>query len=686
MVPPPAVEPVNEKRSSRKTFLVLGAAILLIVGVTSIAAKGYIPLRIGGGDNAEKQLSTETVIAYFPNLSDIRGVEPDPTDSRLFWLFNFAGVILQINTETKEIIDYSQRIHETDMTDLVRVGDTLFIGLQGGGVLQYGLSTGITKQYTEDDGLVSNSNILITSDPADADVLWIGTFRGLSKLTVSSGHIDNFQSEMGIPGSALQPIVFHVDDRYVWVTISSNAYTTGGVARLEKETGVWKSWGYEQFTSDLLQRTRFDTYGAAADGERAVVEERPILYSYNSIQDKWLPILTAKQSDPPKTSFSLKGNHAYYFAGAPKELTMDTGVERDLLDPATLADNGLSADVFKKALMGMSMKLDPLRNRMILHFTDWRRGGPDDAIGIAALDGSQTLNVFPFSVLEKKFGLMNVHLADANGDRVLLNTKDRLVEYGMAKDSIRTLLPYSVNVAKIVGGKVVALNLVSCDMECVPANLVATSSIISLDTGIVEFTATIKGKEITTYYVGNSPDEVYVSSTDYVKVGSEYTNKLTVYKLNVTNRSFDEVGAAFPYGLVPETLLSSSKSVSKKSADGSYTVSFVPSQKGNKVLLSVQHDDDAEAEVRVPVAPSSRTNPFSVVQDIQVTNASFDPSRATIVWVGTNRGLIRLDMSTLTHHLYTIDDGLSNNGINKVVATDTAVIVEHQNGVYVYRF
>ncbi|MCR4276415.1 MAG: hypothetical protein NUV90_03455 [Candidatus Parcubacteria bacterium] len=680
---PPPVSPSDEKYSSQKSLWVfLGMALVLATGITSFAAyKGYLHLDALISSAGVGKQSLVSVVADFPNLSDIRGVEPDSTDNRLFWLFNYAGVIMQINVETKGIVDYSRRIHETDITDLVRVGSSLFIGLQGGGVLEYNLDTGAMKRYTEDNGLVSNNNILITPDPSDADVLWIGTFYGLNKLTISSGRIDTFQSEMGIPSSrprtSIQPVVFHVDSRYVWVTIGANAFTGGGVARLDKGTGTWKSWGYEKFAA-ALQSSRFDTYGAAADGERAVVEESGNIYSYDAAQDAWLSVLASRQSDPGKTNFSLKGNHAYYIsAGVPKELNIDTGVERDFLDPAMLANNSVSIDTFGKMTLGMN--LDQLKNRMILYPQTGSRAKSSDVIGILPLDGSNKFDIFPFTAFDARFGLINVNLQDAHRGDVLLNASDRLITYDVAKNASRTLLSYPVNVAKIVGSKVVALNLAQCDMEC-PPELTASSTVISLDTGAIDFTATLKNVQTSAYHIGNSLDEIYLFENKYTLAGSEYQG----YKLDVAKESLERVSTTtFSSDLIPNEY----SKYSGESADGSYTISFDPKAKNGVVTLTVQRGTASSTDIRIQFNPVSRTSPFgSYDQTVHLSNYAFNSLHPDIVWIGTDHGLIRLNMLTLKYSLFTTNEGLFSNKITRVAVTDTDTVVEHSGGVYIYQF
>ena len=391
---PPNVPP--GKRHFGLLITVIVAGILLLC----VALAWFIFLRFRAGFNAKNvnNLNTETIVKYFPNFGSIV-VKPDPIDSRYLWLFGQAG-IMRVDTESQEIVDYAGKIpgiKNRSLSDLVRVGEKLFIGFQGG-LIDYNLNTKTSKQYSTADGLASSSNIALNPDPSDSDILWISTFEGLSKLTISSGRIQSFTAEIGISGTTWQPRVFHVDDKYVWLTISANAYTTGGIARLDKRTGVWKSWGYELFHYGRTP-SRFDTYGAAADGDRAIVEEDGIIYSYNLTKDEWLPITTYHQSDPVKREITLKGTTAYFWSGTLKELNIDTAVERDLLQPSMFANAGISFDKFSKALL--RIEFDESHGRLILYP---QSVSSNTGIGILSLK-NKNLPVVPFKDFEKINGL-----------------------------------------------------------------------------------------------------------------------------------------------------------------------------------------------------------------------------------------------------------------------------------------
>lgn len=670
--PPPdktSEQPAHEARSRSQLIAVAAVVIVMLIGIVAVFV--YFPqLRLQSNQDGSVSDTLERV-AYFPRLSDIRAIRPDHTDPQYLWLLTMASV-MRIDTKSQEITDYTREISGTEgqiLTDLVHVGDTLFTGMQGG-LIEYDLNTKKSTRYTKNDGLVSNSNIALTVDPADEDVLWIGTFEGLSKFSISSRTFENFVSEMGIPGSALQPRVFHVDDRYVWLTVSSNAYTTGGVARLDKQTGIWKHWGYEFFEA-VSPDGRFDTYGAAADGDHAIVEQDGVVFSYDPEKDTWLPITAYKQTASVKREFILKGMTAFFWAGTIKELNIDTRVERNLLQPSMFTRTDVSLDAFAKNLL--RLEFDRVNNRLIVYPEQLSH---KNGIGIMDFD-TRDVAMIPSASFIRTFSLFNVTLADARGSHIIVNGEEGLVDYDWTQKMVRNLLPYTVDVAKIVADKVVALNLATCEVYCDIKTLTASTTIISLDTAKIESAAILTGTTTEAYYIGDSPSEVYLLNYTYKDTHKGYKFDTQRNEFSLVNLS-DHQWVPLEWYAHPDTRAVVS------SPDGSRTVSFDRGQKGDVVSLTIQ-DSNGEREVQVPMGPA-QYNHWSTDTSTNINSSVFDARSQHIFWIGTNRGLIRLNVQTREGRLFTIDDGLSSNEIYKIVSAGDVLVVEDQAGVSAYRF
>ncbi len=614
--------------------------------------------------------NTKTILKYFPNFGSF-SIKTDSADSDYLWLLSQAG-LMRINIQSKNITNYTEdipAIKNKTLTDLVRVGDLLFVGFQGG-FIKYDLKTKETRQYSTNDGLVSNSNLRINVDPSDTNVLWIGTFEGLSRFTISSSSFKNFQAEMGIPGTVLQPRVFHVDDKYVWLTIGAHAYTSGGVARLDKDTGLWKSWGNE-FFSHGRNPSRFDTYGASADKEHAVVEDDGILYSYNSIKDRWLPITKYNQNKPVTRIISLKESNVYFISDNLKELNIETKEERDVFVDSMFFNTGISFEVFIKNLHDVIF--DVTNNRFIIYpsFVS-----VDQSIFIFSLE-NKVLTTLPFNFFEDYFKLFNVTIADVNSDHIILKTFNSLVDYNFSKDIFNKLLPNFVSVAKIINNKVITLNLALCEMRCDIKTLVSSSTVISLETNKIESTASITGITTNYYHIGSTTDDIYLFDYDY-------KDKNKGYKFDIVNNKLNLVDLNFPHEWTPqENYNRLEERIVESSLDKSHQISFDRHQSGDFINFNIKNLN-TEKVLQVSVGPSGY-NHWTTNTETNVESYTFDSADRDVFWVGTDRGLIRINLSTLEYKLFTTTEGLFNDKISNVFSIDGGiVVVQHEGGIYVY--
>ncbi|WEK19534.1 MAG: two-component regulator propeller domain-containing protein [Candidatus Pedobacter colombiensis] len=72
----------------------------------------------------------------------------------------------------------------------------LWIGTEGGGLIQYNPVTGKTKRYLQKDGLPSNSVLNILRDRKDN--LWCSTYNGLSKFNICEDKFKNYYTSDGL--------------------------------------------------------------------------------------------------------------------------------------------------------------------------------------------------------------------------------------------------------------------------------------------------------------------------------------------------------------------------------------------------------------------------------------------------------------------------------------------------------
>ncbi|GGI23629.1 hybrid sensor histidine kinase/response regulator [Pedobacter mendelii] len=125
------------------------------------------------------------------NLKDIHALFQDGEGN--FWAGNYTQLI-KIDPVNKlhEFIEVNLAIRTINQDSKKR----LWIGTEGGGLLQFDTRTKKIKKYTERDGLPSSSilNILIDSK----DNLWCSTYNGLSKFDIKEKTFKNYFTSDGL--------------------------------------------------------------------------------------------------------------------------------------------------------------------------------------------------------------------------------------------------------------------------------------------------------------------------------------------------------------------------------------------------------------------------------------------------------------------------------------------------------
>lgn len=659
---PPNTEPTPVQTAPVPPTHVHGIAIFLGV-VPILLSCALVAALVSAFYTSKKPVETAQsgLIAYFPRINP-NVIKPDPDNADYLWMSSGAG-ISRINIKTNELRTYTPveiGVENRAVMDFAKSGNNLFIGTQGG-LAQYNLETGEKKFYTKDNGLASNSNLHPVADPSDSDTVWIGTFEGLSVLTVSTGVIRSFDTDIGITGSAREVRIFGVDGSYVWVNINSNSYTTGGVARFNKKTGQWKAWNKEFFMAGDSP-TRFDSFNTVSDGENAFVVDDYILYQYKPQTDSWD---VAKQyvrgeSDIPQM-IALRGS-ALYLRGE--------GIEvRDIQTGAgtTLASTKSAGVQYWNRV---AFSFDKARGRIIVYPREASFLVPvfivdavaDSIIPVAAL------------ALAGTSPLPNAYLSDATGTLALLTTRDGMFTYDWTTQRVTQLSSTGASVARFAGDSVVALDLASCDMYCREESLVATSTIFSL-TGEVRAVATIRGTTTDLYHIGTSINDVYVFTNSRDKAGA--------YHLTDNGNSFEYVTRPVAAWNPDPAWVSTGDSVDYASADGAYNVLFTRRLKGDAITVSVRSADGTSKEIVAPVGEAEYSH-WGWESDVYVASFAYSKSNPHVLWIGTDRGLIRADLETGSARTYTTHDGLSANSIQNIKTAPGVVLLDQPTGVYIY--
>ena len=178
------------------------------------------------------------------------------------WIANTRQLVrFDINAQTFTLFEYNCPIDWTDLFAMQCSPDgTWWIGTNNG--LLKGVPAGAGFQFTVLKNDLSNRKSLpenqiksLLPDPADANVLWIGTAnRGLCRLDLRNNQFTHYTTRNGLPDDVVYGILAD-DERPHKLWISTNR----GLTRFSPETGLFQYF----FKSDGLQDDEFNTYAAA---------------------------------------------------------------------------------------------------------------------------------------------------------------------------------------------------------------------------------------------------------------------------------------------------------------------------------------------------------------------------------------------------------------------------------------
>lgn len=141
--------------------------------------------------------TTFTLINYIKQ-SNVRDFEE--TDGSIYFTGTPTSIYKITNTSDLYFASYStQKIDQVSQLlslCLTSVGDDLWLGLYGGGLIRYNKSTKESVHYSTKNGLPNNSVYSIIPD--DAGFLWMSTNGGLSKFDIKNERFYNYNTNDGV--------------------------------------------------------------------------------------------------------------------------------------------------------------------------------------------------------------------------------------------------------------------------------------------------------------------------------------------------------------------------------------------------------------------------------------------------------------------------------------------------------
>jgi len=172
-----------------------------------------------------------------------------------------------------------------DVKDIVKVGNTLWVGTSGG-LLKWDLESETHEKYTTSDGLISNQISQVAID--DLGNAWITTTRGISVLH-TNGEITNYTTADGLLYNDISSVVIDSEGNKWFGTNVS--YETNGLMKLDL-AGNWTIYNPEEF----LYNTRLEHLAIDADDNIWIATHAGVLRFNND--ETWTVIATHSQTEP----------------------------------------------------------------------------------------------------------------------------------------------------------------------------------------------------------------------------------------------------------------------------------------------------------------------------------------------------------------------------------------------------
>jgi hypothetical protein len=102
----------------------------------------------------------------------------------------------------------------------------------------------VERVFSAADGLEDGYNYKLVADGA---FVWVATFEGVGRIDTRTNQVDFYTAELGFgPASSATKLSIDkvlADQDHVWVVLSANAYSQGGLALFTKSTQQWQAFG-----------------------------------------------------------------------------------------------------------------------------------------------------------------------------------------------------------------------------------------------------------------------------------------------------------------------------------------------------------------------------------------------------------------------------------------------------------
>lgn len=610
-------------------------------------------------------LSDKKLIAtkVFPKFIDTRPtIYPDPIDSKIIWVGGMGGLIKYNITDKKVENIYQGNDGIKGSNSMVRKGDYMFIGTQEG-FEKYNLLTKEYKVYSTKDGLVNGANVTFASDPADADVLWIGTFNGVSKFQISSEKFTNFTKEIGGVSTSWAIGQIKVNKNYVWATVQSNVNSEGGIARYDMQKNTWRTW----------DPTELGSYGGVYIGGLEVGDDGVFTltnthsYTYNPLTDKWDIVIEHKSY--LYQWMAHVANRLYFIESFQSDKT-----DVKYLD---LADKTIHPTKFSEYSKILS---DTSNKRIILQKEIYSEPGYKFTLYYPETNKSEYFDL----KLTDTFKISNLLLAE--GDNIWLQSGASLFHYNIKTNDLKLVKGvaldtsgYTRTLVKKLDNKIVVVQPPWCDEGCFTGKLFVING-LNTEKAITLGTRKFSQFDV---FVGKHLDEVFFYYHNYGPEYKVYQFDSVSGDLNVSKLTIEELQSNPSLKMVyPQE---AKAPIMATNSEGTLSIQMTSKETaGNTLAVKIRKGEgewvDRSFDVIKPPYSPFPDWPFAIyVQDIV-----FEPGNSPKAWIATDRGLIRYDFETDTTDLFGADNGLGNDMTDSLFIDGTKMVVDQPSGVYMF--
>lgn len=233
----------KEKISDKKWLKIIIPAGLVIIILLLVAGyffllknKGQEIKNLTDSQNNKKLEQSKEDIGLFERFPNSSNKGDMVIDGDYIWIANGQGLIRfnKISGEQK-IFTETDSLLGNETTGVTKYGDEVWITSQSRGISIFNTKTNSWRYFTTANGLVNDDNLIMK---LDGNTLWLATFDGFAKYDFTTQKWTNWKDGAGIKFADVSDFVF--DDKKVWINVSQNAYTRGGIIELDKNTLIWR--------------------------------------------------------------------------------------------------------------------------------------------------------------------------------------------------------------------------------------------------------------------------------------------------------------------------------------------------------------------------------------------------------------------------------------------------------------